>query len=371
MTSIKYSKSVAKKVIAERNIEATKPELAQAAEAHDRNSNDYLSRDELELGASDLQAATGTLPPDRIAMDETKIALAEAGIAVTDAQLSKVLEATDFDHEKAQRGMLEQGRLELLEKVIENDALPSAPDDISPAVDSTDALKRRKINASFQRSGAGEVKVAFFDADSTLRVARSGNVSANSGDDVAALPFTADKIVELVEDGYLIAIVSNQAGVQHGHVSIEDADAALQNMAAQLRVLGAEVHYTDFAESSGPNRKPNTGMFDRLNELLVETYGDGIDKDASLMIGDSSYKPSDTRPDGTAGTRFSNSDRKFAENAGIDFHEPGEFFGWTDYGVSDFDKFDQRNAFLDQFDVGKIQAAGPLATRIASAADGT
>src|SRR6188508_2373519 len=58
-----------------------------------------------------------------------------------------------------------------------------------------------------------KVRVAFFDADSTLRVAKNYTVSANGPKDVNILPFVGPKIAELNAQGYLVAIVSNQGGI--------------------------------------------------------------------------------------------------------------------------------------------------------------
>ena len=51
----------------------------------------------------------------------------------------------------------------------------------------TTTLGRQRIASSFVPP-SGPVKVAFFDADSTRRVAPSGKVSANGPTDVALLP---------------------------------------------------------------------------------------------------------------------------------------------------------------------------------------
>jgi hypothetical protein len=67
-----------------------------------------------------------------------------------------------------------------------------------------------------------------------------------------------------------------------------------------------------------------------------------IDKANSIMVGDSAYKkasktgPGDIRPDGAPGTHFTNSDRLFAENYGIPFTEPTDFFGWRRFGIDVF-----------------------------------
>lgn len=69
-----------------------------------------------------------------------------------------------------------------------------------------------------------------------------------------------------------------------------------------------------------PYRKPNTGM---LEELLENYVGDDFDyiKQKSLMIGDASGKEG----------QFSDSDKKTAENFGIDYMDVDDFIN-IDFG---------------------------------------
>ena len=57
------------------------------------------------------------------------------------------------------------------------------------------------------------VKVAFFDADSTLRVSRSGLPTSANAADVEVLPMVAKTTARLSKAGYLITVISNQGGV--------------------------------------------------------------------------------------------------------------------------------------------------------------
>lgn len=90
-------------------------------------------------------------------------------------------------------------------------------------------------------------------------------------------------------------------------------------------------------------------MADGLLLKLRDTYGPkaSLDKASSIMVGDSAYrkaskgKPAEIRPDGNPGFNFSNSDRLFAENLGIRFIEPQDFFGWRNYGVDALENREQ------------------------------
>ena len=208
-----------------------------------------------------------------------------------------------------------------------------------------DQLGRRKLASDYKfPTDTDKIKVAFFDADSTLRVSKSGQVSANSMDDVFILPCVGKRLSDLNKAGYLIAIVSNQGGIP-SFVSYQDADSALKMTIELIKKEGGTAHYYDFAELKDENRKPEIGMALRLESILNElSYK--IDKENSFMVGDSAYKKDvDTRPDGKAGTHFSNSDRLFAENyfkefahatAPYNFEEASAFFGWNQNDIDVF-----------------------------------
>jgi DNA 3'-phosphatase len=198
----------------------------------------------------------------------------------------------------------------------------------------------------------GAVKVAFFDADSTLRISRGGTPTANAVDDVYVLPFVASKISELNEEGYLVAIVSNQGGVAAGFTSLEVAEGGLLFVGEQLDKLGAKVDYVDFAEERNTFRKPETGMAELLNDLLFEKCGVEIDYAESFMVGDAGYKRNvdGPHPDGRPADDFSNSDRGFAENLGIPFSEPTDYFGWRDYGYFNIRYRSQLEGALEAID---------------------
>ena len=71
-----------------------------------------------------------------------------------------------------------------------------------------------------------------------------------------------------------------------------------------------DYQYCDSMDKTNHRRKPNTGML----EWLVEGYEE-LQKSQILMIGDASGKPGD----------FSDSDKKCAENFGIDYIDVRDF----------------------------------------------
>jgi DNA 3'-phosphatase len=208
---------------------------------------------------------------------------------------------------------------------------------------------RRTLEAYSCPSGDAPIPVAFFDADSTLRISKSGSPSANGPEDVYVLPFAARTIGALNSEGYLVAVVSNQGGVGAGYVEYDVAEGALVYTIKQLHELDGKVDYLDFADQKDENRKPETGMPERLDVLLKDKCERGIDWEASFMVGDAGYKKDvdGPHPDGRPADDFSSSDRGLAENLGIPFHEPTDYFGWRDWETYNIHDLDDLEGVLD------------------------
>lgn len=230
----------------------------------------------------------------------------------------------------------------------EGDA-PYGEDGKADSITGIPTKRRVMTHVPCPETDGAKSKVAFFDADSTLRVSKSGTVTADSKTDVNVLPFAAREIKRLADEGYVIAVVSNQGGVGSGHQTFATAEGALAFMVKQLARLGGKVDYFDFAENYDNYRKPNIGMAELLDRKLQTKCGAGIDLAESFMVGDSGYKKAvdGPHPDGRPADDFSNSDRLFAENLGVPFHEPTDFFGWREYDVFNIAKEDELEALLD------------------------
>ncbi len=242
---------------------------------------------------------------------------------------------------------------------IESSRRPSGEEAITCLSDT-----RQTISPAFQPKNKTKIKVAFFDADSTLRVSKSGSVSANAPDDVRILPHMGAELKKLAAANYLIYIVSNQGGVQAGKVTCETADKALLYTIQSIENDGGVIHGYDFSEKDDETRKPGIGMATRLERILKTRFGSAatIDKKHSLMVGDSAfkkgtdYKKNDEHGNwvvankddvgAVPGTHFSNSDRLFAANYGIKFIEASVFFGWRKYGVDVFENTSQVEEYL-------------------------
>jgi DNA 3'-phosphatase len=201
-----------------------------------------------------------------------------------------------------------------------------------PNAEHPSQLNRRKI-IELPAVTDGEIRVAFFDADSTLRVSKSGTPWASYDSDYIILPGVVEKIRALNQSGYFVAIVSNQGRIPQS-LDLPEADRAIMNLILDLKKQGATVNYFDFADRVDENRKPNIGMFNRLQTVLKSQMNRSIDQTQSVMVGDAAYTVKDTMPDGRQGHDFSNADRLFAQNAHIRFEYAPEFFGWAARGFS-------------------------------------
>ena len=214
-----------------------------------------------------------------------------------------------------------------------------------------------------------DVGVVFVDADSTLRVSKSGAPTANTPDDVYVLPLAAEHLAAFHRQGYVTAIVSNQGGVAGGHTSLEAAVGGVVTIARLLAAQGAPIDYLDIAEAYDEYRKPDVGMATMFEQVLWDTCGVGIDWDRTQMIGDAGYKRNvdGPHPDGRPADDFSNSDRGFAENLGIPFAEPTDAWGWRAFEIYNVHDKDELLALYDAIaeELAELEGSGDDPDRVA------
>ena len=161
-------------------------------------------------------------------------------------------------------------------------------------------------------------KVLFIDLDSTLIKTISGKTFPEDITDFRIQLPVLDKIIEKLPNLKRFFIVTNQGGLK--------SDDAKGNFKAKLYAIedicesylgnnlnnfyGSDSMYCSSMDKTDPCRKPNTAMLESLfEEWEVES------KDECIMIGDASGKPGD----------FSDSDKKCAENFGIDYIDVRDF----------------------------------------------
>ena len=158
-------------------------------------------------------------------------------------------------------------------------------------------------------------KVIFCDLDGTLIETISGETFPKGIWDMRIKLDVLDAIKKLNPE--YVLIVSNQGGIESGFVDTHDFNSKCEYITRAIReYCGCECYamYCDTNNKSDTYRKPNTKM---LETLLEDYVGDDFDfiKQKSLMIGDASGKEG----------QFSDSDKKTAENFGIDYMDVNDF----------------------------------------------
>ena len=158
-------------------------------------------------------------------------------------------------------------------------------------------------------------KIIFCDLDGTLIETISGETFPKGIWDMHIKFEVLDAIKKLNPE--YILIVSNQGGIESGFVNAHNFRAKSEYITRAIREYCECKCYSMYCETTVKAdiyRKPNTGMLENLMEKYV---GDDVEyiKQKSLMIGDASGKEG----------QFSDSDKKTAENFGIDYMDVDDF----------------------------------------------
>lgn len=133
-------------------------------------------------------------------------------------------------------------------------------------------------------------------------------------------PDVPAKVKAAHADGHQILIVSNQGGIKGALLGAqsEKVRGLIDNVLKGLEAQGVPAQVL-LATNKDEYRKPSTGMWDffvnNLNKGVVPNKAD------SFFIGDAAGRDGDIN-EGAA------SDKEFAENVGIAFHLPEDYFGY-------------------------------------------
>lgn len=163
----------------------------------------------------------------------------------------------------------------------------------------------------------GRKRVLFADLDGTLIDTISGNTFPKG---IWDMQFKWDVIQAIKDYGFeILLIVSNQGGIEKGFVNERHFTKGKMNYIqfALMEYLGIPVEY-DYCKSNDKNnpfRKPSTGMLEHICSKNLPKHNIISFKDEMLMIGDASGKEG----------QFSDSDKKTAENFGIDYLDIKDF----------------------------------------------
>lgn len=187
----------------------------------------------------------------------------------------------------------------------------------------------RKENDMVQDIDIKSKRILLFDFDGTLIETASGNTFATDLTDMRIKMDVVNKALDLMEQNgvHHFYIISNQGGVEAGHVSKLDITVKIWYVLRCVHDLAVKrgirnvifdkiICYTN--DPHDPTRKPNTGMIDKVITLSRSTLGNvscGDIKSMMLMVGDASGLPG----------QFSDSDKVCAERAGINYMDVNEF----------------------------------------------
>ena len=164
--------------------------------------------------------------------------------------------------------------------------------------------------------------ILFSDLDGTLIETISGETFPNGIWDMQIRFEVLDAIKKLHPQ--YVFIVSNQGGIDNGRVNRLHFSHKLDYICSAIKEYcdcHCDAAYCVTNNKSNPNRKPNVGMLSYFIERYFDDLRDYV-KSASLMIGDASGKEG----------QFSDSDKKTAENFGIDYMDVEDFINtnWKD-----------------------------------------
>ena len=158
-------------------------------------------------------------------------------------------------------------------------------------------------------------KIVFADLDDTLIQTASGKTFVEDPTDFRIRKNVIDALRKMKDNGMKhLFIVSNQGGIPE-HISEKDFEAkmsAIRTFISNYLELYVSAKWCASLDKDNPRRKPNTGMLEEFWSIINHYR---YTKDDCLMIGDASGKPED----------FSDSDKKTAENFGIDYLDVNEF----------------------------------------------
>lgn len=132
-------------------------------------------------------------------------------------------------------------------------------------------------------------KAVFLDRDGVIT--QEPPHYAHKLDQLALIPKSGDAIRLLNEDGFMVVIVSNQAGIAYGYYQEEDAVSFNQALGGKLTEAGAHIdaiYYCPHHPEAKVEkyrvdcdcRKPKPGM------LIMAEKELGIDMKSSYMVGD-------------------------------------------------------------------------------------
>jgi len=121
-------------------------------------------------------------------------------------------------------------------------------------------------------------RALFLDRDGVINV---NHGYCNRVEDFHLVPGITRLVRAYIDRGYMIIVVTNQAGIAHGFITPEVLAAIHGHMLIMFHNAKSHIHAIYHCpDKEGPNRKPEPGM------LLQAQRENNIDMAASILIGD-------------------------------------------------------------------------------------
>lgn len=128
------------------------------------------------------------------------------------------------------------------------------------------------------------MKLIFLDRDGVINEDPANKRYVTQWEDFHFLPHAIKAVKKLNDNGFEIAILSNQAGVAKGLFTLERLNEITQRMVRIIETAGARIrsiHYCPHGDEDNCDcRKPKTGLFQKA------VVGLDIDFKATYFIGD-------------------------------------------------------------------------------------
>lgn len=126
-------------------------------------------------------------------------------------------------------------------------------------------------------------KAAFFDRDGTINIEKNYLYKVEDFEFIKGIP---ELIKKYNDEGYVVIVVTNQAGIARGYYTEEDMNILHRYINEQLAKIGAHIdafyfcpHHPDITGECNC-RKPKTGML----EKAIKEWN--IDVTESILYGD-------------------------------------------------------------------------------------
>ena len=157
------------------------------------------------------------------------------------------------------------------------------------------------------------LSVAGFDMDNTIIKTKSGKTFPTNKDDWVWLYDNVPNVLKDISKTHTIIIFTNQSGLSKGKTNLNDLKHKFNSIQKSLNINMIFI----VSEQEDQFRKPSIGMWEYIQEK-----GFGKELNNCYYVGDAAGR----LKEGKFKKDFSDSDRKFALNIGIQFYTPEVFF---------------------------------------------